>query len=137
MNESKINYNKTITMTQIEKMKFKDEFDVTASIFDFGSRLYSGQVSLREHFRCMPEIINFCSKHFYPHAPLIALRQYDTDRLPPLEHVFVSDGYRKDDVNKPEAKALVRAWRTELAGMGENGFQDNTNKENGGKENGP
>lgn len=91
----------------LKDFKFKEEFDVTASIFDFGNRLYSGQVSLREHFRCMPEIINFCSKHFYSHAPLIALRQYDMDRLPPLEHVFVPDGYRKGDVNKPEAQALV------------------------------
>ena len=47
------------------------------------------------------------------------------------------DAKRVMQIRWPEAKALVRAWRTELAGMGENGFQDNTNKENGGKENGP
>ena len=42
------------------------------------------------------------------------------------------DAKRFTQVRWPEAKALLRAWRAELAGKGDNGLKDNHNKENGG-----
>ena len=91
---------------------FKDSFALESSLFDHGQRLYrGGHITLREHFRCMPEIIRFSNEYFYSATPLIPLRQYGTDRLTPLERVFVEGGYREGSdsavVNKPEADAIV------------------------------
>lgn len=59
----------------------------------------------------MPEIIQFSNNLSYSDAPLIPLRQYGTNRLEPVQTVFVKDGYRKgssDDIeNPPEAEAIV------------------------------
>ena len=76
-------------------------------------------ITLREHFRCMPEIIRFSNDLCYSDTPLIPLRQYGPNRLPPLEHVFVSGGYREGSnnrtINRPEAEAIV-ARITEMCG---------------------
>ena len=92
--------------------EFKSSFDITSSLFDHGKLRFSdNRVTLREHFRCMPEIIRFSNDLCYSDTPLIPLRQYESDRLSPLEHIFVNDGYRegKGDrvINKPEANAIV------------------------------
>jgi very-short-patch-repair endonuclease len=59
----------------------------------------------------MPEIIRFSNNLCYSDTPLIPLRQYGPNRLPPLEHVFVSGGYREGSnnraINRPEAEAIV------------------------------
>jgi very-short-patch-repair endonuclease len=91
---------------------FKSSFDITSSLFDHGKLRYGQwRITLREHFRCMPEIIRFSNDLCYSDTPLIPLRQYSPNRLPPLEHVFVSGGYREGTnnrtINRPEAEAIV------------------------------
>lgn len=91
---------------------FKSSFDIESSLFDHGRLRYGTQrITLREHFRCMPEIIRFSNDLCYSDTPLIPLRQYGPDRLNPLEHIFVSNGYREGSnnrvVNVPEANAIV------------------------------
>ncbi len=92
---------------------FKDSFDIASSLFDHGKLRYDTRhrVTLREHFRCMPEIIRFSNDLCYSDTPLIPLRQYGPNRLTPLEHVFVSGGYREGSnnrtINRPEAEAIV------------------------------
>ncbi|MCG6553354.1 MAG: hypothetical protein L7F77_13595 [Candidatus Magnetominusculus sp. LBB02] len=79
---------------------FRDQFHVQSSLFDHAKRLYpTRQITLREHFRCMPEIIRFSNELCYSNT-LIPLRQYGPDRLPPLEYVFVSGGYRDGSKSK-------------------------------------
>lgn len=100
--------------------QFKSSFDVESSLFDHGKLRYGNRrITLREHFRCMPEIIQFSNDLCYSDTPLIPLRQYGPNRLPPLEHVFVSNGYREGRnnlvINRPEAEAIV-ARITELCG---------------------
>lgn len=84
--------------------------DVKSSLFGFGAFTYPARIGLREHFRCMPEIIKFSSDLCYP-EPLIALRQFGADRLQPLVARHVEDGFtmkvRGDAVNRPEARAIV------------------------------
>lgn len=76
----------------------KDLFDIDNSIFDIGEAVFNqSKVVLREHFRCMPEIINFSNRLCYQHTPLIPLKQYGKDRLPPLESIFLPDGYREGE----------------------------------------
>jgi len=66
---------------------------------------------LREHFRCMPEIIRFSNDLCYSGEPLIPLRQFGADRLEPLRKVHVQGGYREGKasrvVNRPEAEAIA------------------------------
>ncbi len=99
--------------TYLAGFNFAASFDVTRSLYDHAERLFvSNRIVLREHFRCMPEIIGFSNKYFYQVAPMIPLKQYLPDRLEPVKSVHVSSGYREGDgqkvINRPEAEALVR-----------------------------
>ena len=92
--------------------RFKSSFDIESSLFDHGKLRYgTGRVTLREHFRCMPEIIGFSNDLCYSGTPLIPLRQYGPDRLQPLAHLHIQNGYREGSenrvINRPEAEAIV------------------------------
>lgn len=96
----------------LHDFQFKSSFDVESSLFDHGKLRYgTRRITLREHFRCMPEIIRFSNDLCYSDTPLTPLRQFGPDRLPPIEHIFVEGGYREGRnnrvVNKPEADAVV------------------------------
>jgi len=90
---------------------FQATFDIKSSIFDHGRVRFSNRISLREHFRCMPEIIRFSNDLCYRTDPLIPLRQYSPDRLEPLKAVAIQNGHREGSgarvINRPEAEALV------------------------------
>jgi very-short-patch-repair endonuclease len=93
--------------------KFKTSFDVTSSLFDQAKLRYSTRkIVLREHFRCMPEIIRFSNDLCYSGEPLIPLRQYGPERLKPLQKVFIENGYREGAgsrvINRPEAEAIAK-----------------------------
>jgi len=98
----------------LKNIPYNSFFNIDYSFFDHANAFCSGQkVVLREHFRCMPEIIEFCNKHFYQSAGigLHPLKQYDDNRLEPLKTVFVKGGYIEGQTNtirnKPEADELV------------------------------
>jgi very-short-patch-repair endonuclease len=79
------------------------------SIYDLARVVFAGNsVMLKEHFRCVPAIIEFSNREFYENdiRPLRVPKA--NERLdPPLVDVFVKGGNRKGDVNDPEAKAVV------------------------------
>lgn len=81
------------------------------SFFDLANVLFGGRIVLREHFRCMPEIIQFSNQLSYSNTPLIPLRQYPPNRLKPVKAVYVKDGFRQGTgqkvQNHPEAIAIV------------------------------
>ncbi len=92
--------------------KFKPSFGLHVSLFDHGKRLFgTHRIALREHFRCMPEIIRFSNDLCYSDTPLTPLRQYGADRIKPLERVYLQNGYREGSesrvINRPEAEAIV------------------------------
>lgn len=96
----------------LEDFKQKSEFDINSSLFDHGKRQYGkSRITLREHFRCMPEIIRFSNDLCYSKTPLIPLRQYGPNRLKPLEHYYVDGGYREGKdakaINRVEAAAIA------------------------------
>ncbi len=90
--------------------EFFTSFHPDISLFDHAKIRFGSGITLREHFRCMPEIIRFSNDLCYSDTPLIPLRQFDQNRLPPLQSVFVEDGFREGDgqgiVNRPEAEAI-------------------------------
>ncbi|NLD47434.1 MAG: hypothetical protein GX660_09575, partial [Clostridiaceae bacterium] len=79
----------------LKDIPFANYYGTEFSFFDHARRFCDGITVLREHFRCMPEIIEFSNKHFY--APdgkgLYPLKQYSENRLEPLQTVFCQDGY--------------------------------------------
>ena len=83
------------------------------SLFDQAKVRYSGEVWLTEHFRCMPEIIEFSNQLLYApqHRRLEPLRQFGNDRLRPLKRRFVPQGEREGSasrvINRAEARELV------------------------------
>jgi hypothetical protein len=86
----------------------KERYDPETSLYAHAEIRYPETVLLNEHFRCMPEIIQFSNDAFY-HGKLECLRQYPPNRLQPIVSCHVSDGYREDNrkVNKTEAQRLV------------------------------
>ena len=83
------------------------------SYYDYCEILFTkSHVQLKEHFRCMPEIIQFSNQISYTGTPLIPLRQYGSSRLAPLKSTFVpfaisKIGNSNSPQNKREAQAIV------------------------------
>ena len=86
-----------------------DIFDATQSLFSIAEVRFGEPVRLKEHFRCMPEIIAFSNRLCYQDSPLIPLRQYGNDRLTPvLRPEYVPEGYQESrKVNPVEAEKIV------------------------------
>lgn len=71
-------------------------------------------VTLTEHFRCMPEIIDWPSREFYGNR-LVPLRQYGASRLDPIviERVESGENVGSNDAltNRPEAVHIVETLK--------------------------
>jgi superfamily I DNA and/or RNA helicase len=84
-----------------------------SSLYSNAKIRFGQNIVLREHFRCMPEIIQFSNDLCYANngTPLDPLRTYPADRLLPLVVRHVADGYRtgsaQNALNEPEADAIV------------------------------
>jgi very-short-patch-repair endonuclease len=91
----------------IPNIPFKDRFEPSTSIFDQALIRYPGQLQLREHFRCMPEIIGFSNHLCYSSSPLQPVRQFGSDRLQPLMAIHIEGAEEQDGVNRLEATAVV------------------------------
>ena len=98
----------------LEGIPHHHAFSPQSSLYGNANIRFSGRnIVLREHFRCMPEIIQFSNDLCYaPNGtPLDPLRTYSADRLQPLELRQVPEGYRTGSVqsaqNPPEAEAIV------------------------------
>ncbi len=79
------------------------------SVYDLARVVFAGNsVMLREHFRSVPPIIEFSNREFYGHRIRPLRLPGAHERLdPPLVDVFVRGGFRRGDVNLPEALAVV------------------------------
>lgn len=88
------------------------------NLYELLSTCFPDTVRLTEHFRCMPEIIGWCSDQFYDRS-LRPLRQYGPGRLDPLRVEFVPGAYpegRSDNIYNPvEAKQIVAKMQELLA----------------------
>ncbi len=93
----------------LQRQPFGSEMTPDKSIYDLARVVFAGNsVMLREHFRCVPAIIEYSNREFYE-GEIRALRLPTAfERLdPPLIDVFVKGGFRKGDMNHAEAKAIV------------------------------
>lgn len=81
-----------------------------SSIYDLARVIFAGNsVMLKEHFRCVPAIIEYSNREFYE-GEIRPLRvPKANERLdPPLVDVVVKGGFRTGDANPPEAEAIVQ-----------------------------
>ena len=63
----------------------------TTSIYTLSGVIYPNIVTLREHFRCRPEIIEFCNRYVYNNQ-IIPLKTATDDRYgPAVEVQYVED----------------------------------------------
>jgi len=89
-----------------------DAIGVDHSFFDQAKIRYRGKIRLKEHFRCMPEIIQFSNNLCYSSDPLIPLRQFGGGRLTPVVNtVYSPNGYWDETSNRPlnipEAESIL------------------------------
>lgn len=96
----------------ITTIPFAEFIGIDYSYFDYTSIRFGNVIRLREHFRCMSEIIQFSNNLCYSSDPLIPLRQYGSSRISPVVVTrYIDDGYQKGKspriINHPEAQAIV------------------------------
>jgi len=88
---------------------YRAQMSPERSIYDLYKVVFArSAVMLKEHFRCVGPIIEYSKREFYNHElrPLRIPRT--SERLdPPLIDVLVEDGFRKGDINLPEARFIV------------------------------
>lgn len=98
----------------LHDIEIRDSFDVESSLFSQAQiRFGGGRVRLKEHFRCMPEIIRFSNDLCYRDEPLLPLRQFQSKRLDPIVVRHVANGFREGEGgrvrNLAEATAIAEA----------------------------
>ncbi|GMV44455.1 MAG: hypothetical protein AMXMBFR64_61710 [Myxococcales bacterium] len=97
----------------LDGIPFHAALGPTSSLYDHAQIRFAGKIVLREHFRCMPEIIEFSNKLCYAPlgTPLVPLRTYPPSRLDPLISCHVGDGFQTGasgrTINRPEALAIA------------------------------
>jgi very-short-patch-repair endonuclease len=97
----------------LEGVPHRPALSPQSSLYANAKIRFGQNIVLREHFRCMPEIIQFSNDLCYASngTPLDPLRAYPTDRLQPLVVRHVPEGYRtgsaQNALNEPEADAVL------------------------------
>ncbi|RIJ70129.1 DUF559 domain-containing protein [Nakamurella silvestris] len=87
--------------------KYRTLFDPDNSLYDLAIQKFAAPVMLTEHFRSLPEIIAFSNTHAYDNRIVPLRDQPPRPGWTPLGLVRVRDGYRRGDVNEPEAEQVV------------------------------
>ncbi|MFD2212381.1 AAA domain-containing protein [Metabacillus endolithicus] len=91
---------------------FGRDLNLNTSFFDVAYIMFKDTITLKEHFRCMPEIIGFSNKISYQSKPLIPLRQYPANRLEPVKSIYLPHGVREGSsqyaYNEIEAEEIVK-----------------------------
>jgi very-short-patch-repair endonuclease len=88
---------------------YRPQMSPERSIYDLFKVVFAkSAVMLKEHFRCVGPIIEYSKREFYNHELRPLRIPKASERLdPPLIDVLVTDGYRRGDVNLPEARFII------------------------------
>ena len=88
-------------------------FDNRLSIYDLGKQAFGESIRLVEHFRCVPEIIEF-SNHLSYEGTIRPLREANSSHLKPACVPFMVEGLGKNKVNEVETQAVLDLIRAML-----------------------
>ncbi|WP_085247796.1 AAA domain-containing protein [Gilliamella mensalis] len=88
---------------------YRSQMTPERSIYDLFKVVFAkSSVMLREHFRCVSPIIEYSKREFYNNELKPLRVPKVSERIdPPLIDVYVTDGYRKNNINLPEAQFIV------------------------------
>ncbi len=88
---------------------FRAQMDPGQSIYDLFKVVFAQSgTMLKEHFRCVGPIIEYSKREVYNHELKPVRLPKASERLdPPLIDVLIEDGFRKGDINVPEARFIV------------------------------
>jgi very-short-patch-repair endonuclease len=92
---------------------YRAQLSPERSIYDLAKVAFAENgVMLREHFRCVAPIIEYCKREFYSHELRPLRLPRGSERIdPPLLDVLVTDGKCENGVNVQEADYIVRDIR--------------------------
>ncbi|GAA0728483.1 AAA domain-containing protein [Clostridium malenominatum] len=103
------NVNRLINL-YLKDVPNKEWYDLQTSLYDTALRVFPSRILLKEHFRCVPEIIEFSNKLCYS-GQIIPLRYaHKQGRLyPAINPIKIENGERDDKkgINVGEAEAIV------------------------------
>lgn len=102
----------------LEGVPNKRLFDHKISLYEIADQIFpkSGRLMLKEHFRCVPEIIQFSNDLSYG-GQMVPLRlPFEKEKIdPPVLAIKVENGYATEGstmVNEPEADKIVEDIKT-------------------------
>jgi very-short-patch-repair endonuclease/DNA polymerase III delta prime subunit len=91
----------------LEDVPNKQLYDGRTSVYDLARQSFGGTIRLLEHFRCVPEIIEFSNQLCYA-GEIRALREASSARVKPaLVAHHVPRGEKIDKVNEEEASEIA------------------------------
>ncbi|HEY8463367.1 MAG TPA: AAA domain-containing protein [Bacillota bacterium] len=91
----------------LQGIPFNQLYDGQSSIYDIALRSFGGVISLREHFRCVPQIIQFSNKLSY-NWQIKPLRDVSKLRIKPAVVPYrVKNAYSDGKVNQKEAITIA------------------------------
>ena len=73
----------------------------------------TSNLTLKEHFRCVPELIEFSKNYFYNNS-LRPLKQLNSNRLPPKKTVFVDNAISEDNIVYEEILQIKECLKSML-----------------------
>jgi very-short-patch-repair endonuclease len=91
----------------------KNRYEMKTSLYDITSQVFDSKIPLKEHFRCVPEIIQYSNDLMYGgQMDPLRLPLGNEKITPPVKAVRVVDGFRMEHttktINRPEAESLVQ-----------------------------
>lgn len=95
----------------LDGVPHKELYEPQYSLYDLAKQIFPGTIMLKEHFRCLPEIIQFSNDLMYQ-GEILPLREREAklgEDWQPIVPIKVDNGYRipGTKINEPEAEMLV------------------------------
>ncbi|WP_120405492.1 AAA domain-containing protein [Halobacteriovorax sp. BALOs_7] len=90
----------------LEGIPNKRNYDLKHSLYDIACESFGQPIRLEEHFRCVPEIIQFCN-HLSYDGKIKILRESSSNPTPPPVLPLRVQGEVENDINDPEARQIV------------------------------
>src|SRR5205814_5491681 len=103
--------------TDLQSIPNSHLYDGQTSIYDLAETAFGGVIALREHFRCVPEIIQFSNHLSYNNAIRPLREPFSSSVRPALiphrVHGFRKKGEKTNEVEAEEITSLLVACLTD------------------------